>query len=32
MMRLFTAVFLPALIATGHCDQTNTIPFYKGGK
>ena len=31
-MSLFAAVFLPALLAKGQCDQTNTIPFYRGGK
>ncbi len=32
MMSLFTAVLVPALIATGHCDQTSAIRFHKGGK
>jgi hypothetical protein len=30
MSLFYGRVFLPALIATGHCDQTNTIPFHKG--
>ena len=32
MMGLNPAVFLTALIAKGQCDQTNAMPFYKGGK
>ena len=32
MMRLIPAGLLTALIAKGHCDQTNSKSFYKGGK